>query len=99
MMREYIVSVEIADKFEELISYLKNDLKLSEQAALEYRERFVKFIRSFGANVDHPLCRFKRWRLLGYRCAVFEKDWILAYETLPEGAIVRDISHRAALAR
>ncbi len=57
----------------------------------------TEFIISLGAEVDHPLCRFKRWRKLGYRCAVFEKDWILAYETTPHGVIVQDMSNTALL--
>jgi hypothetical protein len=57
----------------------------------------MDFIRSFSANVDYPLCRFRKWRKLGYRCAVFEKDWVLAYEVLPEGIVVRDMSHTRLL--
>ncbi len=57
-----------------------------------------QFVFSFAdETVKYPLCRFKRWCKLGYRCAVFEKHWVFAYEIFPEGIIIRDMSHTAAL--
>ena len=97
MMREIIVSAEVLSMLSDVVDYLKNDLKMSEDAAMAYQKRFVKFIQSFGSNVDHPLCRFKRWQTLGYRCAVFEKQWVIAYEITPEGVIVRDMWNTALL--
>ena len=35
---------------------------------------------------------------LGYHCAVFEKDWVFAYEVFDEGVIVRDMANTALLA-
>jgi hypothetical protein len=80
MVRNVVVSDVVQRKLAELIDYLKTELKFSDKAVTEYRGRFMTFIGLFGANVDYPLCRFKKWRKLGYRCAVFEKDWVLAYE-------------------
>ena len=78
-MREVIVSPTVLGKLSDLVSYLKDDIKLSEEAAQAYRGRFVQFIMTCSAEINHPLCRFKRWCKLGYRCAVFEKhDEILA---------------------
>jgi len=76
---------------------LINDLKLSETAALGRSARMRKFVYALGAPGDCPLCRFKRWRMYGYRCAVFEKDWIFAYEIFTEGIIIRDMSHTSIL--
>lgn len=97
MNRNIIVSALVLDKLAELVAYLKNDLQLSEEAALAYRDRFLEYIRSFGAEVDHPLCRFKKWCPLGYRCAVFEKHWVLAYERTERGIIVQDMANTALL--
>ena len=96
-MRDFIVSPEVIGKLSDLVTYLKDELKFSEEASLAYRERFLKFIGSFSVEVDYPRCRFKKWRALNYRCAVFEKQWILAYEVVPEGVIVRDMSNAALL--
>ena len=96
-MREIIVSATVLDKLSDLVSYLKNDIRLSEDAAQAYRKRFIAYLQTFGAEVDHPLCRFRRWCKLGYRCAVFEKHWVLAYEVTDEGVIVQDMSHTAML--
>ena len=73
----------------ELESYLINELKLSKAAALRRSARMRKFVSSLSAPADYPLCRFKKWRMLGYRCAVFEKDWIFAYEIFIDGIIDR----------
>lgn len=96
-MREYLISPEVEAQLSELVAYIKDDLKFSEESALAYYERFMNFIRSLAVDVDYPLCRFKRWRALGYRCAVFEKDWVFAYESVKEGVIVRDMSHAKLL--
>lgn len=97
MSRSIIVSALVVDKLTELVVYLKDDLRLSEAAALAYRDRFLAYIRSFGAEVEHPLCRFKKWCALGYHCAVFERNWVLAYEVTEEGVVVQDMSHTSLL--
>ena len=97
MSRNIIVSALVVDKLGELVAYLKNDLHLSEEAALAYRDRFLAYIQSFGAEVDHPLCRFKKWCSSGYRCAVFEKHWVLDYERTEPGVIVQDMANTALL--
>ena len=97
MSRNIIVSALVVDKLGELVAYLKNDLHLSEEAALAYRDRFLAYIQSFGAEVDHPLWRFKKWCSSGYRCAVFEKHWVLAYERTEHGVIVQDMANTALL--
>lgn len=96
-MRKVIVSAQVTSQLSDLKNYLKNELKLSQQAALEHNNRFLEYINSLSAEVDHPLCRFKRWRRLGYRCAVFEKQWVLAYQIVQEGVIVRDLTNTALL--
>ena len=90
-MREVIVSPTVLGKLSDLVSYLRDDIKLSEEAAQAYRGQFVQFIMTC------PLCQFKRWCKLGYRCAVFEKHWVLAYQILDEGIIIQDMCHTAIL--
>ena len=97
MKRKVIVSNVVRYQIRELESFLKNDLKLSKKAADSRMERMRAFVKSLSAPVGYPLCRFKRWNTLGYRCAVFEKDWVFAYEVVPEGIIIRDMSHTAVL--
>lgn len=45
-MREVIVSPTVLGKLSDLVSCLKDDIKLSEEAAQAYRGRFVQFIRT-----------------------------------------------------
>ena len=97
-MREVLISGQVLNKINELESFLKDELKLSKEAARNRSDRIRKFMYSFNIEVDYPLCRFKKWRILGYRCAVFEKTWIFAYEIFENGVIVRDMSHTALLA-
>ena len=96
-MREVRISSIVRSKITELESYLINDLKLSETAALSRSNRMRDFVRSLSNNVDYPLCRFYKWRKLGYRCAILEKDWVFAYEIFEHGIIVRDMSHTSIL--
>jgi hypothetical protein len=96
-MREVIISTRVRNKISELELFLKDELKLSKQAALSRCNRIDDFLLKLGNPADYPLCRFKRWQALGYRCVVFEKTWIFAYEVVSEGIIVRDMSHTSML--
>lgn len=96
-MREVLIAEAVLDKISELRIYLLDELKLSRKAALKRTDRMDEFLRSLGNAADYPLCRFRKWCSLGYHCAVFEKDWVFAYELFEEGVIVRDMSHTAIL--
>lgn len=96
-MREVLIAEKVLDKISDLRIYLLDELKLSREAALKRTERMDSFLRGLGNAADYPLCRFRKWCSLGYRCAVFEKDWVFAYELFDEGVIVRDMSHTALL--
>ena len=93
-----ILSDCVLDKISELELYLKNTLKLSKEAAKKRTDRMNNFLKSLDGNAIYPLCRFRKWRILGYHCVVFERDWVFAYEILADGIIVQDMSHTAVLA-
>ena len=95
-MREVYVSEQVWDKISELESYLKTVLKFSKEAARKRSDRMRIFLKSLNAPADYALCRFKRWRERGYRCAVFEK-WVFAYEVFDGGVIVQDMAYGATL--
>lgn len=97
-MRRIITSENVRAKMAELQNYLIHDLKLSERAALNRTARLKQFLASrLGSDLaDYALCRHRRWHALGYRC-VQSGGWVFAYEIVPEGVIVRDMSHGAAL--
>ena len=97
-MRKVIVSDIVREKLKDLECFLIDELKLSEEASLKRSRRMRLFVQSLSAPADYSLCRFKRWRVLGYRCAVFEKSWVFAYEIFEGGIIVRDMSHTSLLA-
>ncbi len=56
-----------------------------------------RFVMNFAKSVNHAPRRFKKWNMHGYHCAVFEKEWVFAYEIFDEGVIVRDMSYTALL--
>ena len=97
-MREVVISQTAQDKIDDLELFLKDVLKLSKEAAKRRCSRMDELFESLAGVADYPLCRFKKWCKLGYRCAVFEKDWVFAYETYEDGVIVRDMSHTSLLA-
>ncbi len=84
-------------KIEDLENYLIEDLQLSETAALQRIGRMRQFLKSISPVLRYPVCRFKLWCDLGYRCAVFEKSWVFAYEEFEDGIIIRDMSNTALL--
>ena len=96
-MRNVIIAREVWDKIADLRSYLIIDLKLSEEAAMNRMDRMGDFLKALSNPSDYSLCRFKKWRLLGYRCVVFEKQWVFAYEIVKQGIIIRDMSNGALL--
>ena len=96
-MREVTVSNKVRRKLEELEYFLVDEMYLSEEAALNRSRCMRVFVDSLSFPADYALCRFKKWRDLGYHCAVFEKSWVFAYEIFDEGVIVRDMSHVAML--
>lgn len=95
-MREIIYSVQVRSKMDELEHYLIHEYKMSRTAARARVDRIDNFLAGLSAPADYALCRFRHWRDLGYRCLPFE-GWVFAYEVVPEGVIVRDMSHGAAL--
>ena len=98
IMREVVVSESVMDKVADLRAHLTNKLKLSREATHRRIDRIDAFLLLLANEADYPLCRFKKWHTQGYRCAVFEKDWVFAYEVFEDGVIVRDMSHTSLLA-
>ncbi len=96
-MREVVISQTVQNKIDDLELFLKNELKLSKQAAKRRCNRMDSLFQLLAGISDFPLCRFKKWRVLGYRCVPFEKDWIFAYEVFDDGIIIRDMSHAKLL--
>jgi hypothetical protein len=97
IMSNVYVSIKVRYKISQLELYLKNELKFSKEAARNRSNRMREFIKSLDGLAVYPLCRFQRWRIFGYHCIVFEKDWVFAYEILEDGIIVQDMSHTAVL--
>ncbi len=96
-MRKVAISETVLDKVSELRAFLTDELKLSREAAHGRTDRINAFLKSLAGAADYPLCRFKKWHRLGHRCAVFEKDWVFAYEVFDDGIIIRDMCHTAIL--
>jgi len=96
-MRKVVVSDIVQAKIAALNLYLTEEFALSREAAMSRIKRMDDFVEALGRPADYPPCRFKRWQIFGYRCAVFEKTWIFAYEIFDGGIIVRDMSHTSML--
>jgi hypothetical protein len=95
--RKVVVANIVREKIAELKVYLTQELQLSKEAAAKRVDRMEDFVECLTNPADYALCRFKRWRALGYRCAIFENSWIFAYEVFDNGVIVRDMAHAATL--
>jgi len=97
-MRKVIVSTLVQSKICELNLFLTREFMLSWTAAEARVKRMENFIASLRYEADYPLCRFKQWRALSYRCVVFEQSWVFVYEIVQEGVVIRDMSHTTVLA-
>jgi len=95
-MRKVRISYVVWDKLDELTDYMVDEFKFPEDAAMRRIDRLLEFLYSLSNPADYVLCRFKRWRTLGYKCAVFE-SWVFAYEVFGGGIIVHDMAHGATL--
>jgi hypothetical protein len=95
-MRKVRISEDVWNKLDNLADYIVDDFKLSEEAAMRRIDRLLDFLYTLSNPADYALCRFKRWNMLGYRCAIFE-GWVFAYETFNNGVIVRDMAYGATL--
>jgi hypothetical protein len=96
-MRKVWVSNLVREKIADIETYLVDELKLSEEAALRRSGRMREYIRALSNAADYPVCRFRKRKISGYRCTVFEKDWIFAYEVFKDGIVIRDMSHTSLL--
>lgn len=61
-------------------------------------ERFVRRMRVFAKSLGefpdkYPLCRFKRFSINGFRCAVFEHIFIFVYRVEGEELIIYNVIH------
>ena len=66
-MRKVKISEVVWDKLDELTDYMVDEFKLPEEAAMHRIDRLLDFLNRLSNPVDYALCRFKRWRALGYR--------------------------------
>jgi len=96
-MKEVYISAKVWNRMDELESYLTDELKLSRDLAFRKTSKMRKFIHSLGGPIMYAKCRFKKWAVWGFHCAIFEKSWIFAYEVFDEGIIVRDMEHVSIL--
>jgi hypothetical protein len=91
-MRKVATSDVVQNKLAELGLFLTKEYGMSRIAADARVVRIHKFLATLANPGDYALCRFRRWRVLGYHCVSFE-GWVFAYETFDEGVIIRDMSH------
>ena len=76
---------------------------ICEQGYPENAARFVDRLYSFIGSLKtfpekYPLCRNRIWSKRKFRCAVFEKNYVLAYSVRKTRVLVTDIRHAAMLA-
>ncbi len=91
-MRKVIVSTRVQNGINDLKVFLTQEYRMSRKAANARIDRIYASLVAPGSPGDHALCRFRAWREAGYRCISFE-GWVFAYEVVPQGVIVRDMSH------
>ena len=66
--------------------------------AEKYAARLFEFLYSLA---DHPnafvLCRYKKWAVKNYHCAVFEGTYVVAYKVKSNTVYIMNVIHGAKL--
>jgi len=88
--------VEIADnvlmRMDELFYHVVYEYK-APNTAHKYIEKINVFLKNLGGCFAYAICRRKKWREKGYRCAVFNRRWIFAYQIYDDRVIVHDMEY------
>lgn len=76
-----------------LIDYLSDIIQMPETAA-RYADRMHEFGLALGVTpYGWPICKSISLSQKGYRCAVFEKQWIFVYSILNNRIIIQDVKN------
>jgi plasmid stabilization system protein ParE len=69
------------------------------QTAEKYTLRLNTFILSLGNMPEsHPICRFPLFRVKNWRCAIFDKHWVVVYAITKTKVVIKNIIHSSRLA-
>jgi plasmid stabilization system protein ParE len=66
--------------FEMLYDVLEYRSEFSEKQAEKYIEKIFSFCENFAVFPNsNPICRYQELQTKGYRCAIFDKQYIIVY--------------------
>ena len=88
--------VEIADnvtvRINELFNHIVHEYKAPDTAH-GYIEEMYEFLQKLGGCFALAKCRRKKWSEKDYRCAVFKRCWIFAYQIYDDRVIIHDMEY------
>jgi len=92
MMKPVEVSDNVMIRINELFNHIVDKYKAPDTAH-RYIEEIHEFLRKLGGCFALAVCRRKKWREKGYRCAVFNHCWIFAYQIYDDRVIIHDMEY------
>ena len=92
MIKPVEISDYVIERMNELFNHIVNEYKAPETAH-RYIEEIHEFLRKLGGSFALAICRRKKWREKGYRCAVFKRCWIFAYQIYDDRVIIHDMEY------
>lgn len=74
-----------------LADYISDEIKMPITAS-RYADKIKDFGLSIGTNPNAwPICNSKKYSVLNYRCAIFDKKWVFVYSITTKHVIIRDV--------
>lgn len=80
---------------EDIYNYIASE---NPENAFVFTERLIDFWESLAIFPNkYRICRFKKYALRGYHCAVFEKNYMFVYSTIGSKLYIYKIHHVSRL--
>ena len=68
------------------------------ETAEKYQQELYEFGNSLVSYPDkYSICRYKRYNIRKYRCAVFDRTWIFVYKVIKDRIFVIHVVHTSIL--
>jgi hypothetical protein len=96
-MKELLIKQKVNDKVDEITDFIINEYQMP-ITAINYANRMLDFIFELKNHpYAHAFCRQYFKDSSKFRCAVFEKKWIIKYLVIEKYVIVEDIIWGASI--
>jgi hypothetical protein len=81
-----------------LVEYITAEIQMPE-TGMRYGEKMIDFAITLGENWKaYNNCNYSPWNKLGLKCAVFDKKYVFAFNTIKDNVVIYYVRHGNTLA-